>query len=81
MFGTWKAAIWAIRFYEQHGFRLVPEDQKTRLLGKYWSISQRQIETSVVLTEVDDDKLGRRLEDAGSDHSDKLRTVPKASEG
>ena len=73
LIGSWEAAIWAIRFYEQHDFRLVPEDQKTRLLARYWSISQRQIETSVVLAEVDDD--------AGSDHSDKLRTVPKASEG
>ena len=81
MIGTWKAAIWAIRFYEQHGFRLVPEDQKTRLLGKYWSISQRQIETSVVLAEVDDDKPGRRLVDAGSDHSDQLRTLPQAPDG
>jgi N-acetylglutamate synthase-like GNAT family acetyltransferase len=49
--GTWKAAGWAIRFYEKHGFRLVTMDEKDRLLKKYWSISTRQIETSVVLVD------------------------------
>jgi GNAT superfamily N-acetyltransferase len=49
--GTWKAAIWAIRFYEKHGFRLVGMDEKDRLLGKYWSIPTRQTETSVVLAD------------------------------
>ena len=34
--GTWAAAVWAIRFYEKHGFRLVDRDEKNRLLGKYW---------------------------------------------
>lgn len=51
LIGTWKAATWAIRFYQQHGFRLVAEDEKIRLLKKYWSIPQRQVETSVVLAE------------------------------
>jgi len=51
LIGTWKAATWAIRFYQKHGFRLVAEDEKNRLLKKYWSIPQRQIETSVVLAE------------------------------
>jgi N-acetylglutamate synthase-like GNAT family acetyltransferase len=49
--GTWKAADWAIRFYEKHGFRLVATDEKDRLLGKYWSIPARQTETSVVLAD------------------------------
>ncbi len=49
--GTWAAAVWAIRFYEKHGFRLVPTDEKDRLLATYWSIPDRQIETSVVLRE------------------------------
>ncbi len=49
--GTWAAAVWAIRFYEKHGFRLVTWDEKERLLGKYWSISERQTETSVVLAD------------------------------
>jgi hypothetical protein len=47
--GTWAAATWAIRFYEKHGFRLVTPEEKDRLLKKYWSISERQVETSVVL--------------------------------
>ena len=47
--GTWKAANWAIQFYEKHGFRLVSSDEKDRLLRKYWNIPERQVETSVVL--------------------------------
>lgn len=47
--GTWKTAYWAIRFYEKHGFRLLSERETDRLLRKYWSVSERQIETSVVL--------------------------------
>jgi N-acetylglutamate synthase-like GNAT family acetyltransferase len=47
--GTWQAADWAIRFYEKHGFQLVGEAEKNRLLGTYWQIPERQIETSVVL--------------------------------
>ena len=47
--GTWAAAEWAIRFYERHGFRLVPPAEKDRLLSAYWSIPLRQKETSVVL--------------------------------
>jgi N-acetylglutamate synthase-like GNAT family acetyltransferase len=47
--GTWKAAGWAVRFYEQHGFQLVSEEEKNRLLKTYWNIPGRQIETSVVL--------------------------------
>jgi N-acetylglutamate synthase-like GNAT family acetyltransferase len=49
--GTWKAASWAISFYEKHGFMLVTEETKDRLLEKYWVISKRQIETSVVLAD------------------------------
>jgi hypothetical protein len=49
MVGTWAAAEWAIRFYERHGFRLVPTDEKDRLLDTYWTIPARQRETSVVL--------------------------------
>jgi len=47
--GTWKAAGWAVRFYEKHGFELVSEEEKNRLLRTYWHIPERQIETSVVL--------------------------------
>lgn len=49
--GTWAAAEWAIRFYEGHGFRLVPPAEKDRLLASYWNISPRQQETSVVLVQ------------------------------
>jgi len=51
LIGTWKAADWAIRFYEKHGFRLVEEVEKNRLLKKYWAIPERQVETSVVLVD------------------------------
>jgi GNAT superfamily N-acetyltransferase len=47
--GTWEAAVWAIRFYTIHGFRMVSHQEKDRLLRKYWNIPNRQIETSVVL--------------------------------
>ena len=47
--GTWTAATWAIGFYERHGFELVPEGVKAPLLRTYWTVSERQIETSVVL--------------------------------
>ena len=49
LIGTWAAAHWAIDFYKKHGFRLLPGEEKDRLLRKYWSIPDRQIETSVVL--------------------------------
>jgi len=49
--GTWAAAAWAVRFYEKHGFRLVTPGEKDVLLKKYWNISDRQVETSVVLAD------------------------------
>lgn len=51
LIGTWKAAHWAIRFYEKHGFSLVDDAEKNRLLRKYWVIPDRQVETSVVLAD------------------------------
>jgi GNAT superfamily N-acetyltransferase len=47
--GTWAAAEWAVRFYERHGFELVPRERIAPLLQEYWSIPERQVETSVVL--------------------------------
>lgn len=47
--GTWAAATWAIGFYQRHGFVLVTPATKTALLKTYWTIPDRQIETSVVL--------------------------------
>jgi GNAT superfamily N-acetyltransferase len=49
LIGTWKAAAWAIRFYEKNGYQLLPRRETERLLRKYWNISERQIKTSVVL--------------------------------
>jgi hypothetical protein len=51
LIGTWAAATWAIAFYEKHGFEVVDDVRKTALLKKYWSIPERQVETSVVLAE------------------------------
>ncbi|MCL6479309.1 MAG: GNAT family N-acetyltransferase [Peptococcaceae bacterium] len=51
LIGTWADAVWAIHFYEKHGFQLVSPEEKNRLLKKYWSVPERQIETSVVLAE------------------------------
>ena len=47
--GTWAAAEWAIAFYRRNGFALVPGARKDALLRRYWSVPERQIETSVVL--------------------------------
>lgn len=47
--GTWEAATWAIKFYQKYGFEMVSTEEKNKLLKKYWSIPERQVETSVVL--------------------------------
>jgi GNAT superfamily N-acetyltransferase len=48
--GTWADAGWAIDFYRRHGFRLVSApERKEELLRTYWTIPDRQIESSVVL--------------------------------
>lgn len=51
LIGTWVDAVWAIRFYEKHGFGLVSPEEKDRLLRQYWSVPERQVETSVVLAD------------------------------
>jgi len=51
LIGTWAAAVWAIRFYERHGFQVVSTGEKNRLLKQYWTVPDRQIETSVVLAD------------------------------
>jgi GNAT superfamily N-acetyltransferase len=50
LIGTWADASWAIEFYERNGFTVVSTEDKDRLLRQYWSIPDRQIQTSVVLT-------------------------------
>ena len=62
--GTWADAQWAIRFYQRHGFQLVPEADKDRLLRTYWEVPQRQRQVSVVLD---------------SDHVDDGAAVPPAA--
>ena len=48
--GTWADATWAINFYQRNGFELIASPKrKAELLRGYWTISERQIETSVVL--------------------------------
>lgn len=50
LMGTWADAKWAVQFYEKHEFSLVTEEEKNILLRKYWDIPERQVETSVVLS-------------------------------
>ena len=47
--GTWRQAIWAIKFYEKLGFILHTQKQTEILLKKYWKIPSNQIANSVVL--------------------------------
>jgi GNAT superfamily N-acetyltransferase len=50
LIGTWAAATWAIAFYQARGYTLVGDRaEKDALLRQYWHISDRQVETSVVL--------------------------------
>jgi N-acetylglutamate synthase-like GNAT family acetyltransferase len=51
LIGTWAAAVWAIHFYERHGFQMVSPQEKDRLLKRYWTIPERQMDTSVVLAD------------------------------
>jgi GNAT superfamily N-acetyltransferase len=51
LIGTWADAVWAVRFYQKHGFELLRPADKERLLRKYWSIPERQVESSVVLAD------------------------------
>ncbi len=53
LIGTWAEAKWAIDFYQKHGFRLLQKEEKDNLLRKYWTIPERQVETSVVMASAD----------------------------
>ena len=52
LIGTWRAATWAIRFYERHGFTRCSSEDAAVLLRTYWTVPGRQIATSVVLSSV-----------------------------
>ena len=69
LIGTWAVASWAIQFYERHGFVVVSGSEKDRLLKRYWSIPERQIETSVVLADERWQKTAKEksLESLGSE--------------
>ena len=51
LIGTWADPEWTVRFYEKRGFRLVSPEKKNRLLNRYWSIPESQVQTSVVLAD------------------------------
>ncbi len=61
LIGTWKDATWAISFYVKNGFRVVTQQETEFLLRKYWSIPERQVETSVVLCDGKYDKEKQTL--------------------
>jgi N-acetylglutamate synthase-like GNAT family acetyltransferase len=61
LIGTWADAVWAIRFYEKHGFQMVSEQEKDRLLKQYWTVAERQRETSVILADPDWWELNRTM--------------------
>ena len=51
LIGAWKAATWAIQFYQKNNFTLLNEARKNRMLGTYWTISSFQVQESVVLAD------------------------------
>lgn|ERR1700719_1315485 len=60
LIGTWADATWAIRFYKKNGFQIVGAREKDQLLRKYWTIPDRQIETSIVLADATWRKLNQK---------------------
>jgi len=51
LIGTWADARWAVSFYQKHGYSILNKKNTVHLLRKYWSIPQRQVDTSVVLAD------------------------------
>ncbi len=51
LIGTWADASWAIDFYKRNGFEVVSDHDKNLLLGEYWAVPTRQVETSIVLAD------------------------------
>ena len=48
--GTWADATWAVKFYQRNDFELIASrEQRVELLKRYWTIPDRQVETSIVL--------------------------------
>jgi GNAT superfamily N-acetyltransferase len=46
LIGTWADVVWAIRFYEKHGFHVVVPQEKERLLKRYWNVPDRQVDSA-----------------------------------
>jgi len=51
LIGTYRAAAWAVYFYQKHGFRIIDGEEKDRLLRKYWRLPARQVETSIIMAD------------------------------
>ncbi|MFH1367492.1 MAG: GNAT family N-acetyltransferase [Elusimicrobiota bacterium] len=47
--GTWRDTAWSIMFYQKHGFSVLDTKRIAHLLNKYWTVSDRHREMSVVL--------------------------------
>ena len=50
--GTWKDATWAIRFYMKNDFVLHTRKQTNILLERYWQVTIKQMQNSVVLEKI-----------------------------
>jgi ribosomal protein S18 acetylase RimI-like enzyme len=51
LIATWSNDVNAIRFYERHGFKVVPAEEGYWLQRKYWSTPELKIKASVVLAD------------------------------
>ena len=51
LIGTWTDAVWAIRFYRKNEYRPLSRHETEQLLHTYWTIPERQVETSIVLAD------------------------------
>lgn len=47
--GTWRDAPWCLDFYQKHGFKLVNDVEKKRLLARYWIISSAHRNSMTIL--------------------------------
>ena len=52
LIGTWAGVTRAIEFYRRHGFMIVTNEVKDKLLRQYWQVPDSQIAGSVVLANV-----------------------------
>ena len=76
LIGTWREASWAIAFYQKFRFRVVGEELKDRLLREYWTIPERQVETSVVLADERYWEAHKSSARAGSSSANEHPTAP-----